>query len=194
MTELEGRAPYRLLTGLVIPRPIAWVSTVDEQGRANLAPHSFFTVASGDPPIVQFTSVGRKDTLRNVEATGEFVVNLVPHALLEPMNATAARVGPEVDEFGLAGLTPAPSQQVRPPRVAETPAALECTVHEVIPVGDSVLVLGRVVAAVVDEAMLDGDRPAEERLDPVGRLSGSRYVTYGRTVNLGRPGVPGTTS
>ncbi|NHU84855.1 flavin reductase family protein [Kocuria sp. JC486] len=187
MSELEGRAPYRLLTGLVIPRPIAWVSTLDERGVLNLAPHSFFTVASADPPVVQFTSVGRKDSLRNVEATGEFVVNLASRSLLEEMNTTATTVGPDVDEFDLAGLTPEPSVHVRPPRVAEAPAALECVVHDVIPVGNSFVVMGRVVAAVVDEAALDGDRPREDVVDPLGRLSGSRYVTYGETVTLPRP-------
>lgn len=187
MSELEGRAPYRLLTGLVIPRPIAWVSTVDENGGLNLAPHSFFTVASSDPPIVQFTSVGRKDTLTNVEATGEFVVSLASRALMEQMNTTAARVDPQTDEFELAGLTPEPSVYVRPPRVAESPAALECVVHQVIPVGDSFVVMGRVVAAVVDEAALEGERPREDLLDPLGRLSGSRYVTYGETVTVPRP-------
>ncbi|ROZ64283.1 flavin reductase family protein [Kocuria soli] len=187
MSELEGRAPYWLLTGLVIPRPIAWVSTLDERGILNLAPHSFFTVASADPPVVQFTSVGRKDSLRNVEATGEFVVNLASRSLLEQMNTTAATVGPDVDEFDLAGLTPEPSVYVRPPRVAEAPAALECVVHDVIPVGNSFVVMGRVLAAVVDEDALDGDRPREDVLDPLGRLSGSRYVTYGETVTLPRP-------
>lgn len=188
MADLEGRAPYRLLTGLVIPRPIAWVSTIDADGVLNLAPHSFFTVASAQPPIIQFTSVGRKDSLRNVEATGEFVVNLAPRQLLEPMNTTAATVDPEVDEFTLSGVTPEASTHVRPPRVKESPAALECVMHQVIPVGDSFVVMGRVVAAVVDESALDGDRPREDVLDPVARLSGSRYVTYGQTVNLKRPG------
>lgn len=187
LADLEGRAPYRLLTGLVIPRPIAWVSTVDESGIRNVAPHSFFTVASADPPIVQFTSVGRKDSLRNIEMTREFVVNLAPRGLLEPMNASAASVASEVDEFELAGVTPAPSVRVRPPRVAESPAALECVLHSVIPVGDSFLVLGEVLAAVVEESMLEGQRPDEAKLDPVARLSGSRYVTYGETLHLPRP-------
>lgn len=182
----EG-APYRLLTALVVPRPIAWVSTLDRDGRANLAPHSFFTVASGNPPIVQFTSVGRKDSLTNIEATGEFVVNLASRSLLEQMNTTAATAAPEVDEFDLASLTKQASTHVRPPRVAESPSALECVLHRVIPVGDSFVVMGRVVAASVDESVLDGDRPMEWLLDPLARLSGSRYVTYGETINLRRP-------
>lgn len=187
LTSWPAPQPYRLLTALVVPRPIAWVSTVDASGVANLAPHSFFTVASADPPVVQFTSVGRKDTLRNIEATDEFVVNLATRALLEPMNATSASVAPEVDEFDVAGLRTEAAERVRPPRVAQSPAALECELHDVVPVGNSFIVLGRVLLAAVDESVLDGDRPAEWLLDPVARLSGSRYVTYGETVSLSRP-------
>lgn len=188
MEELPDPEPYRLLTGLVIPRPIAWVSTLDADGRANLAPHSFFTVASGSPPVVQFTSVGRKDSLNNVEATGEFVVNLASRTLLERMNATSASVDPEVDEFELAGLTKQQSSKVAPPRVAEAPAALECRLHQVVPVGNSFVVMGTVVAASVDQDMLDDSgRPQEWLLDPVARLSGSRYATYGETLRLTRP-------
>lgn len=188
MSAMPDPAPYRLLTALVIPRPIAWVSTLDADGRANLAPHSFFTVASGAPPIVQFTSVGRKDSLRNVEATGEFVVNLVSRALLEPMNASAATVAPDVDEFDLAGLAKQPSSRVSPPRVAQAAAALECRLHQVVPVGNSFVVMGVVVAASVEQDTLDdAGRPQEWLLDPVARLSGSRYSTYGETVRLPRP-------
>lgn len=188
--EVEGLAapePYRLLTGLVIPRPIAWVSTVDEQGRPNLAPHSFFTVASGEPPIVSFTSVGRKDSLTNIEATGEFVVNLAPRTLLEEVNATSASLPHGESEFAHAGLASAPSRHVRPARVASSPAALECVLDRVVPVGDSFLVLGREVHHAVAEDCLDGDRPDEARLDPVARLSGSRYATLGEVVSLRRP-------
>lgn len=187
VADMGPGAPYRLLTALVVPRPIAWVSTVDAEGRANLAPHSFFTVASADPPVVQFTSVGRKDSLRNIEQTGGFVVNLAPRAMLEQMNATAASVDPTVDEFELAGLDPEPSQRVAAPRVAGSPAVLECELERVVPVGNSFLVLGRVLLAAIDPAVLDGDRPREWLLDPVARLSGSRYVTYGETISLPRP-------
>lgn len=188
MSSLEPGAGYRLLTGLVVPRPIAWVSTLDAEGRANLAPHSFFTVASAEPPVVQLTSVGRKDSLRNIEATGEFVVNLAPRSLLEQMNRTAATVGPEVDEFELAGLHKHASTAVAPWRVAESPAALECRLERVVAVGDSFLVLGRVLVAAVEDSMLDEHgRPQEWLLDPLARLSGSRYVTYGETISLRRP-------
>ncbi|GAB3622093.1 flavin reductase family protein [Mariniluteicoccus endophyticus] len=187
VAELGEGVPYRLLTGLVIPRPIAWVSTVDEQGRTNLAPHSFFTVASADPPVVQFTSVGRKDTLINVEATGEFVVNLASRAQLEQMNASAASLPHGESELAHAGLAAEPAVRVRPPRVAGAPAALECVRERVIPVGDSHLVLGTLVHAAVAETAMDGDRPVESALDPLARLSGSRYVTFGEVVSLRRP-------
>lgn len=186
--RLEPPKPYQLLTGLVIPRPIAWVSTTDAQGRTNLAPHSFFTVASADPPIVQFTSVGRKDSLRNIEANGEFVVNLASRAQLEEMNLTAATLPPAESEFDHAGLTAEPSRVVRPPRVAGAPAVLECRLERVIEVGNSFLVLGRVVHAAVVEQALEGDRPIEATLDPLGRLSGSRYSTFGEVISLRRPG------
>lgn len=185
--RLAAGKPYQLLTGLVVPRPIAWVSTVDGQGRPNLAPHSFFTVASADPPIVQFTSVGRKDSLANIEETGEFVVNLASRAQLDAMNATSASLPRGESEFDHAGLAQQPSTRVRPPRVAGAPAALECVRERVIPIGDCFLVLGRVVHAAVAEEALDGDRPDESRLDPMARLSGSRYTTYGETISLRRP-------
>lgn len=187
MSEMPAKAPYRLLTGLVVPRPIAWVSSRSADGVDNLAPHSFYTVASADPPIVQFTSVGRKDSLTNIEATGEFVVNFASRGLLEQMNASAATVDPDVDEFELAGLTKAESKRVTPPRVAQSPASLECRLHQVIPVGNSFVVLGEVLTAWVDDAMLDDERPREWDLDPIARLSGSRYVSYGETVSLTRP-------
>ncbi|GAB3697166.1 flavin reductase family protein [Mariniluteicoccus flavus] len=187
VAELAAPEPYRLLTGLVIPRPIAWVSTVDADGRPNLAPHSFFTVASGEPPIVQFTSVGRKGSLTNIEATGEFVVNLASRSQLEAMNATSASLPHGESEFAHAGLTEEPSVRVRPPRVGGSPAVLECVLEQVIPVGDSFIVLGRVVHAAVAEEAMNGDRPVESVLDPMARLSGSRYTTFGEQVSLKRP-------
>ena len=116
---------YKLLTALVVPRPIAWVSTVDAAGRGNLAPHSFFTVASGRPPVVLFSSLGRKDTVRNIEETKEFVWNLVTMPLAQQMNVTSAHVPPDVSEFTTSGLTPVPSRFVKVPRVGETSAAME---------------------------------------------------------------------
>ncbi|MCW4465704.1 flavin reductase family protein [Glutamicibacter sp. MNS18] len=190
---------YRLLTNLVIPRPIAWVSTVDEQGRTNLAPHSFFTVASANPPIVQFTSVGRKDTLRNIEQTGQFTVCLATRHHLEAVNATATEFEAGRSEFTEVGIQPEPSKLVAPPRVADSPAALECELERIIEVGDSFLVLGKVVqAAVSDNVYNDQRRPDAQLLNPLARLGGSQWSALGDIVTIRRipldawDGVEGT--
>ena len=115
-----------MLTSLVVPRPIAWVSTVDADGRGNLAPHSFFTVASGRPPVVLFSSLGRKDTVRNIEATGEFVVNFSSESLLEQVNDSSAPFEHGDDEAEQLGIETEPSETVAPPRVAASPASIEC--------------------------------------------------------------------
>ena len=133
---------YRFLTSVVVPRPIAWVSTRSAAGVDNLAPHSFFTVACVRPPIVAFTSVGRKDSLRNVEETGEFVVNLCPERLFAQVNATGTDFPKDVSEFDAVGLTREAALRVAPPRVAESPVALECVLHSCVPLGDSTLILG----------------------------------------------------
>jgi flavin reductase (DIM6/NTAB) family NADH-FMN oxidoreductase RutF len=156
-----GRGAYPLLNALVAPRPIAWVSTVDARGRVNLAPHSYFTVASVDPPVVAFTSVGRKDSLRNIEATGEFVVNVAPWRLREVVNLTSIDAPPGVDELALAGLTAEPARTVAPPRVAQSPAMMECRLVEVRSFGEGPraghVVFGAVLHIAVDAAMLAGD-------------------------------------
>ncbi|GAA5226544.1 flavin reductase family protein [Paeniglutamicibacter antarcticus] len=184
---LPVRNVYRLLTSLVIPRPIAWVSTLNEAGLANLAPHSFFTVASADPGIVQFTSVTRKDTLRNIESTGEFVVNLAPRALMEQINATATEFPSDISEFDAAGLRKEPSRTVAAPRIAGSPAALECSLHRIIEVGNSFLVLGLVTHVALDESMLnEAGHPQPERLDPVARLGSNQWGTLGEVLALDR--------
>jgi flavin reductase (DIM6/NTAB) family NADH-FMN oxidoreductase RutF len=170
-----GRKFYGLLTSVVLPRPIAWVSSVSAGGVDNLAPHSFFTVSCVEPPIVQFTSVGRKDSLRNIEATREFVVNLTPEPLFEQINATATEFPPDTSEFDAVGVTRSPSERVRPPRVAESPVALECVLHSAVTLGDSTIVLGRVVLATVDEDVLVDGRPAVARLRPLSRLGGNEW-------------------
>src|SRR5215813_9696376 len=144
-SQIDPTAFYRVLNSVVVPRPIAWVSSTSAAGVDNLAPHSFFTVASVTPPIVQFTSVGAKDTLRNVRETGEFVVNFTPEPLFEQINETATDYPPEIGEFDAAGVEREPSLRVRPPRVTGSPVALECRLHEVVPVGDCFLILGQVV-------------------------------------------------
>jgi flavin reductase (DIM6/NTAB) family NADH-FMN oxidoreductase RutF len=149
------------LTAIVGPRPIGWISSHDRQGRLNLAPYSFFNVFSYRPPILGFASSGWKDTVRNVEATGEFVWNLVTRPLAEAMNQTSASVPPEVDEFALAGLTPVPCRQVAVPRVGESPVAMECKLVQIVRLHradgtpmDNWLSLGEVVGVHIDKALL----------------------------------------
>jgi flavin reductase (DIM6/NTAB) family NADH-FMN oxidoreductase RutF len=162
---------YKLLTAVVVPRPIAWVSSTSAAGVDNLAPHSFFTVACRQPPIVQFTSVGRKDTLRNVEATGEFVVNFATEPLFEQVNATATDFPPDTGEFDAVGLEREPSLRVKPPRVA-----LECRL----------VVFGEVVHAAVDEAVLAGRHPDVRMLRPLSRLGRNEWGTLGEVLTLSR--------
>lgn len=182
--------PYKLLTALVVPRPIAWVTSLSADGVLNLAPHSFFTVAANRPPVVQFTSVGAKDTLRNVLATREFCVNLASRPQMEAINQTSAPYPPEIDEAEAVGLRTEASEQIAVPRVAEAPASIECVLHDTVEVGTCTLVLGRVVAMTVrDEALVEGV-PAMTRLQPVSRLGGSEWGLPPDVVTLERPLTP----
>lgn len=188
---LPRREIYGLLTAVVVPRPIAWVSTRGTDGVLNVAPHSYFTVLSGVPPMIAFVSTGRKDTLRNVEATGEYVVNVVDEDLVAAMNLTAADFPPEHDEFAWAGLTPEPSLSVAAPAVAEAPVSLETRLIEVKRYGDGFLVAGEVVRIRIAERVLRDGKVAPGLLRAVGRMSGS---TYARTVDrfdLTRPTYAG---
>ena len=169
-TDVPDGGAYALLNSLVVPRPIAWISTVSVDGIGNLAPHSFFSVACANPPIVSWTSVGHKDTLANVLATGEFVVNLATLPDLDRVNATSASFDADVDECFALGIAMEPSERVAVPRVVSSPASLECTLHSTIDLGDSVLVLGDVVAVTVDEDAMDGDHPDFAKLQTVSRL------------------------
>lgn len=174
----DTTALYFLLNSLVVPRPIAWVSTLTEDGIANLAPHSYFTIAASAPPSISFTSIGDKDTLRNVRATGEFVVNVADHALVEQMNVTSAAAPPDVSEFELAGVTKLASQFVAPPRVAEAPVSIECRLDRVVEVGNGRMVIGEVLAFhVADRLFNDQDRVDPSVLDAVARMGGSTYST-----------------
>jgi flavin reductase (DIM6/NTAB) family NADH-FMN oxidoreductase RutF len=159
--RLGHRLPHDPFKAIVAPRPIGWVSTLDSRGRVNLAPYSFFNAFCDTPPIVGFSSSGRKDSQRNVEATGEFVANLATIRHAAQMNLTSADVSPGVDEMALAGLTAAPCRVVKPPRVADAPAALECKVLTVLPLKDlegrptpNTLILGQVVGVHIDPAYL----------------------------------------
>jgi flavin reductase (DIM6/NTAB) family NADH-FMN oxidoreductase RutF len=185
--QMPGRQFYRLLNSVVVPRPIAWVSSVSADGVDNLAPHSFFTVACVTPPVVQFTSVGRKDSLHNVEATREFVVNLAPEHLFEQVNATGTDFPPGVSEFDAVGLTREASVRVRPPRVADSPVTLECVLQATTSFGDSTVVFGRVVHAAVGTDALDGgDHPMIERLRPLARLGRNEWTTLGEVLEISR--------
>lgn len=155
------RLPHDPFKAIVAPRPIGWISTVDAEGRRNLAPYSFFNTVCDRPPMVMFSSSTRKDTQANIEATGEFVVNLATRKLADVMNRTSAVVPPDVDEFALAGIDAAPCINVRPPRVAASPAALECRLVKVLPLQDldgrdtpNTIVIGQVVGVHIDVSCL----------------------------------------
>ena len=185
--EAVGRREfYALLNSVVVPRPIAWVSSRSAAGVLNLAPHSFFTVSSVQPPMVQFTSVGRKDSLNNVEATGEFVVNFAAEQLYEQVNASGTNFPAEVSEFEAIGVTTEPSRTVAVPRVAESPVALECTLHTTLELGDCTLVIGQVRHLAIDADVLDGDHPDVRRLRPLARLGKDEWSTIGEVRSISR--------
>ncbi|MGW8397338.1 flavin reductase family protein [Streptomyces lydicus] len=184
--EMSRNDFYRLLTATVVPRPIAWVSTTSADGTHNLAPHSFFTIASVAPPVVQFSSVGRKDTLRNIEATGQFVVNFSSESLFEQINDTGTDFPHGVSEFEAAGIESEPSLRVKPLRVAASPVALECEVHTTIGIGDSTVVFGRVVHAVVSDDVLVDGHPEVTKLKPLSRLGKDEWATLGEVRELPR--------
>lgn len=173
---------------IVAPRPIGWIATQDAQGRSNLAPYSFFNAFNYVPPLVGFSSIGRKDSLRNAQATGEFVWNLASRPLAEAMNQTSAAVGPEVDEFALAGLAGAASRLVRPPRVADSPVAFECKVTQVVQLqgADGVpletwMVFGEVVAVHIRRDLIVGGIYDTARAEPIARGGGpADYFSIGK--------------
>jgi len=186
-----GDSLYRTLAGAVVPRPIAWVSSQSLDGVDNLAPFSFFNVVGVRPPVVMFAPVdaadGLKDTPTNVRDTEEFVVNVVTMDLVEAMNETSATLPPGESEFDHAGLARAESTTISPPRVADAKVAFECTLYDFVDVGASSMVLGEVrFVHVADEVTTDGELDVE-KLDAVGRLSGSYYATTRERFSLERP-------
>lgn len=192
--EMERRQIYKLMTGSIIPRPIAWVSSVAADGTPNLAPFSYFTAVSADPPTVLFCAGKRsvdssdKDTFNNVEATKEFVINFVDMANAEAMNITATEVAPDVSEFERTGLTPLKSDKISAPRVAESPIQWECTLHQIVDVGYAHIVIGEVVAMHFREDVhQDNHYINVEAYDPLARLAGSNYATLGELFQLKRP-------
>ncbi len=185
-----GSQIYPLLNSVVVPRPIAWVSTRSDSGVDNLAPHSFFTISSVSPPVVQFTSVGHKDSLRNALSSGEFVVAICTEELADKVNATSANYPADRSEFDACGLTREPSEKVAAARVRESPVNLECRVVGTQDFGGgSVVVFGEVVWAVVDEAVLHDERPEIRLLRPVSRLGSDEWGTAGEVTSRTRPTV-----
>ena len=194
--ELEHTAVYKLLTGSVIPRPIGWISSVSENGVNNLAPFSYFNAVGDDPPHVMF-STGRgnntnKDTLNNVLATKQFVVNMVTEELTEQMNSTAQAVHSDVDEFELAGVTPIASKKVKPKRVKESPITFECElVHHYFlenhKYGGACVIIGRIVMMHFDDdVLLDNYKINLENYKPVSRLAGAGYSKIGEIFSVKR--------
>ena len=195
--EREPRQNLKILLSSVMPRPIALVSTVSAEGTVNLAPFSFFNAVGGNPPAVVFAPSNRadgtaKDTVANLRAVGEFVVNVVPYSAREAMNETAFPFGPEVDEFEATGFTPVPSRFVRPPRVVESPVHFECKLMSISPVGEGPLsacvCIGEVLCFHVARDHLEQDGTINpEKIDLIGRLGGDDYSTIRDRFAMPRP-------
>jgi flavin reductase (DIM6/NTAB) family NADH-FMN oxidoreductase RutF len=209
MNIIPSEVPYGELYGILLnsvaPRPIAWVSTLSTSAQPNLAPFSFFNVLCVDPPLLGFSPGLRepkqtgishgepKDTLRNIRETKEFVVNVVTYDLLRPMNVTSGDYDPEMNEFELAKVTPAPSRLVRPARVAESPVSFECKLHQILdfspaPTSGS-LVIGEIVAIHMNDAHMTDGRLDRNSLDLIGRMGGIQYTRTTERVELARPKV-----
>lgn len=183
---LAWKDAYKWMIGSILPRPIAFVSTMDAQGKANLAPFSFFTGICAEPFLVCFapmrrgTDGAKKDTLANIEATGEFVINVVGEKIAKPMNDCATEYEPEVDEFQEAGLNKLPSERIRPPRVAESDVHLECRLYELLHFGDQPgsgsLVIGEVLLIHAKDTLIHDGKIDTNQLNPIGRMAGPAYT------------------
>lgn len=186
--------PHDPFKAIVAPRPIGWISTVSREGALNLAPYSFFNAISSHPPLVMFSSDGEKDSVTFAGETGEFVANLVGHALVDKMNASAIDAPRGVSEFGYAELTPAASKLVAPPRVAEAPAALECKVTEIFrpktidgETSSNVVVVGQVIGVHLDDAMLTNGLFDVVKAGNVSRLGYMDYAAITDVFAMRRP-------
>ena len=184
-SQLNARERYKLLIGTVVPRPIAWVTTLSPEGRVNAAPYSFFNCLSADPPILALgvenhDDMSFKDTAHNIRMTEEFTVNIVDYANVEAMNICAVPFPPDVDELEMAGLTAIAGEKVRCPRIAEAPVALECRRHVTLELGRSrEVILGLVLAVHIREDIVDSERfyVDQQGLDAVGRMGGHGYAS-----------------
>lgn len=187
LVALGERERYFLLTSVVVPRPIAWVSTLDAEGTRNLAPYSYFNACSATPPIVHFTSTTSRDSLANVKATGEFVVNVVSEELAPAMRASSAALYSGEDEFEVAGLQTVLSRTVAPPRVAGAKVALECRLRQLLKMGEGTMVFGDVLHVHVDHSVWREGRVDPTLLRPVGRLSAPYFATVSDVYSLDLP-------
>ncbi|SLN34802.1 flavin reductase family protein [Oceanibacterium hippocampi] len=191
--------PHNPFKAVMVPRPIGWFSSLDAEGNCNLAPYSFFNAMASDPPVVVFGHSGRsrhgtpKDSMRNIEETKEFVCNIATWETREAMNASAAMVERDVDEFALAGLTPVPSTLVRPPRVAESPVHFECVYLQTVhlpsddPANFNAAVFGQVVGVHIDESILTDGVVDMKKFRPIARLGASDYAVVDHVFAMRRP-------
>ena len=194
--RLSPGAMYRFMISAIVPRPIAFVSTVGDDGVFNVAPFSYFVPLTNRPPLLGISVNARrgapKDTLRNLRSTGDFVVNVVDAPLLDRMVQASGEWPPETSEFALTGLTPLAADLVRSPRVAECPVSFECRRHQEVPLGETTFVVGEILRAHVREGLLDADGlVVAEALQPVGRLGGDGYTIVREVVHRARPRVDG---
>ena len=201
---VPAKEMYRILLTSVAPRPIAWVSTINKDGTANLAPHSYFNMVCTDPPILAFSSGrrqgedrkalgfdGLKDTIRNIREMGEFVVNVVTYPLAEQMNLTSGEYESSVNEFEVAKLTMSPSKLVKPPRVEESPINFECKVYQIIEMGTAetggTLVLGSIINVHIKDEVLTEGKIDASKLDFIGRMGGNLYCRATDRFEMIRP-------
>lgn len=198
----QYRNVYKLMVGAIVPRPIAFVSTKSTSGVLNLAPFSYFTACSSNPPCILFSATGRsrdgdaKDTVANIRASEQFVVNIVSEQMANQMNATSAEFPPEVDEFDISGLTPVESELVRPPRVAESHVQMECRLVQMVRVGEEIgggtVIIGEVLLFHVDDRVLADPEHDPFTVDPsrlraIGRMGGSTYIRTQDRFDIERP-------
>lgn len=186
---------YKLLIGSIVPRPIAFVSTVSKDGIYNVAPYSFFTAVSSKPPTIAFSPSRRssdgttKDTYNNIMQSGEFVINIVTEDIIEAVNNSASEFSPDIDEFKEIGLTPIPAEMVQAPLVKESPVQFECKLHKIVDVGPDgpgggALIIGEIILFHVEDKILESGRIDIEKLNPIGRLAGMEYTKIGEKFSL----------
>jgi len=190
--QLSPGAVYHFMIGVIVPRPIAFISTTGRSG-SNLAPFSYFLPITNRPPLIGISINARagepKDTLRNIRDTGEFVINIVTESFAEHMVRSSGEWPEDIDEFSLAGLTPLPSERVKAPRLAESPVNLECRRYREIELGDSAFVVGELLLAHVDDTLLTDGHVDPVKLRPLGRLGGDGYMPLREVIHLARPKV-----